>query len=501
MMGSNNLLIGNAHFEFDIFGIIGDSIYAGGAASVASTLPTPGTAWEWYQGNVYGVGVTPSVSPAADTKKSPWPKFCIDYHAATGRAAVIVNAAHSSSTISTASDNNDWQPAGDNYPVFVSEMDACLAYFGKSAPVAIFSDLGINDVQGVGGTGSQTVAQVGTNYQTVITQINTDYPSVPIVQMQIGQTALISTSARLSGIRSQIKNLVIANAGFHFGANMGAFFAGNLDVDGIHPDTAGNDYLGAMNARWVINSSFTKWTRSIIACHFGEPTTAYKNALETWMTNNQARLVRMDFCFNLKELTKLDTMTDMAFLASPVTDGGFTFTANDSIRTASSTYFDTGVLQLDCSMNGSRNDFLVNVGIKTNHTGAGVTGIALGFADTGTINGTWLGQNTTIVSWSVNKASGSGYAGQNAVQAGDYNLWRSSSTTFGLDFNGTNVSTGSTASVAFRNYLYQLGHLLENGVAGLPLDASLTRYMQMSYAFVGTKANITSEFNTFQAAY
>lgn len=492
----------SARGKLDVFGIIGDSILAGGAAD-RSALPPFSNAAEWYQGALIPVGTSTSVGPLAVTARSPWPKFCADYFAATGRIAVIVNMARSSSTISTASDNNDWQTTGINYNPFITEMRACLNFIGAPKPLAIFTNLGINDVQGVAGTGGQTVAQITVSYQTVLTNLFNAFPGVPVVQCQIGQTTLIPTSARLQGVRSAIKNLTISNTLFTFGASLSAYASGGLYQDGIHPNKEGNDYLGAMFCRWVTHSSYTKYTRSLIACHFVNPTIAYKTALETWMVNNQPRLQRMDFCYNFKEFSRLDCLWDYAFLSSPTIDGGFTFTLNDSIRTASSTFFDTGQLQLDGTQNGQRNDWASEVFVKTNHSGSGVTGFVHGIFDTGLINGTGLGQdnNGPNIIWSTNKAALSSNLTHTHVDPGSWILLRSTSTAHGIDFNGAVLQSGSTSSVAFRNQLQQLGRAVVNGVGANNVDVSLTRYMAMTFTHIGNRNDFRNEFNTFQAAY
>lgn len=485
----------------DAFLVIGDSIFAGGNALASSTLPTPGYAYEFYNGALYPVGLSGSVAPAAETEKSPWPKFCSDYFADTRRIPLIINRGFSSSTISTANDNNDWQTSGNHYNDAVTAANDALTLTGISQLTAIFIDLGINDVQNLNGTGSFTVAQINTFLGNIITNLNTDFPGVPILYTQIGRSTTILVNSRLTGVRNSIKNYCISNAGVHFAGSLSAFQVGNLYEDDIHPDQVGNDYLGGMYARWFRNSSFSKWTRSLIACHFDEPSTNEKNAIATFLTSWETEYLNMDWFYNMKQSTRENTAFDWAFLSAPEADGGFAFTANDSIRTSSSSLFWLGNNQLNSIVNMSQNDYAIEIKIKTNHTGAGVDGVCMGISNAATTSNTYLRQTTTLIGWAPNENVIETYAVETSLVAGSWLFRRSASTTTALFLNGASVDTGANASLALQNLNFVVGARNVNGTPAGNIDLSVLRCIGIQNSAISNMSNFITALDTMQSSY
>lgn len=480
------------------FLIVGDSIFAGLNAHVASDLPSPGTAYEFDRNTdtIIPFGDGAGIAGFSFNSKSPWAKFCIDYHNDTGYKPVIINRAASSSTASTASDNNDWQTTGNNFDAAINSAQECLTQLGITKLKGIFINLGINDVQGLSGTGSFTAAQVSAFIGTIISNLIANFGSdVPILYMQIGQTASIQISSRLSATRNNIRTHCINNSNVNIAASLSAFVVAGLYEDGIHPNKDGNDALGSMFARWFRNSSYTKWARSIISCHFDDILTANKVKINDWMLVWQTQYMAMDWFFNFKTTLRNNAAFDWAFLCGPEIDGGFAFTANDSIRTSSNSLFNIGYDQLLSIVNMSQNDNGYELKIKTNHTGQGIDGIAFGVSNAATTLNTYLRQTTTPqIGWASNQGTTvETYNGHLSLIPASWYMRRSGASAQALFVDGSSVDTGTSTTQVLQSYRVHLGARNLNGSPSSNIDLSLER-------FIGIKQSVVSDVSSFIAA-
>lgn len=492
------------------FLIVADSIGAGLTGHTASALPASGTAYEYDRNTntIINFGDGAGVNGFSFNTKSPWAKFCIDYNAATGKKPVIINRGASSSTISPALSGligNDWQTTGTNYNLAVTAANDCLTKLGLTKLKGILVILGINDVQGQSGTDSFTVAQISAYFDTLISNLISQFGSdVPILVTAIGITNTIRVDSRLSGVRNFIKQKTISVSNVYMSCTLQPFFVnGYYESDNIHPNVTGNDHAGAMFARWFKNDTYTKSARSIISCHFEDLPTSDKAKVQTFMSSFESTYQSANLLYLTKPLGTLraNATLDWAFLNGPDTDGGFSFTSGVGVSTnGSSTLFNLGHNQLNSAIDVTTSDYFMEVKLGT-VTSTGVTACAIGIQTTGPTRAMFVrALNTGGVNWAAISTTSNTYATDtNIVSNASYAVNRASGNESLLK-NGS-VVQGPTANVAatIQNFNYYLGALNSAGTAAQFLNAVYERVMIIKQSAIANKSAFITALNALQA--
>jgi lysophospholipase L1-like esterase len=504
----SSILSGSRAYQKDAILVIGDSIAAGLSTHADSTLPQTGKALEYDRNTstIINFGDGAGITGFSYNAKSPWAKFCIDYFNLTGRIPVVINRAAASSTISPATTTligNDWQTSGTNYTASVAAANDCLAKLNKTKLTFIMINLGINDVQGQSGTGSLTVAQVSTYYDTLISNLQADFGTdVPILTCIPGSTASIIINSRLTGIRNVIKQKAVSTTNVFIAASLTSFLVNSLyESDQIHPTATGNDYMGSMFSKWYANGQYSKWARTLICCQFDDPPLAFKTKIQDFITGFETEYLGMDLFYNFKTSLKLNANFDWALLNGPESDGGYTFTANSDIRTnGSSTTFQCGYNQNATRINAVQNDYAFEVYMSQVNTGSGVTAGPFGTISTGPTRTSVLRQlNTLGINWANNSLTSFTYAGENSFGVGSYFNVRTSSTANNLYKNGTSVDSRTDTSGSFSAGNWAVGVSLLNAAPTSYIDAKFTRAIIMKATAIANMSSFVTALNTLQS--
>jgi hypothetical protein len=494
----------------EAFLVIGDSIAAGLTGHTASTLPASGTAYEFDRNTdtILEFGAGAGITGFSFNSKSPWAKFCIDYYANTGRKALIINRGASASTISPALSGlvgNDWQTTGTNYNAAVTAVNTCLGQAGLTQLTGIIVNLGINDVQGQSGTGSFSVAQVSTYLTTLIDNLRTDFgTNVPILFIQVGRSAGITVSARLTGVRNAIKQACVTYSNCSIAGSLGGFKVAGLYEDDIHPNRDGNDVLGSMPARWFSNSAITnKWARSIIsACHYTDPSAGRKTKIVNFIATYESVYLSMDMFYETKghaSSVKGEICTDWAFLCAPESDGSFTFTAGTGVITnGTTTIFNTGYDQSLCAISVLTNDYAWEIKLDNVVTASGVTAALTGSA-TASKNNIFRQLNTNGINYAVISATSYTYAGENNFSVASWMAMRTASNAISLWKNGVSVDTRTDAAATPPTGNWALGCFRNAGTNGSFFAGTFTRMVLFKPSLVSNKAQFVTDLNTLQA--
>lgn len=229
------------------FLIIGDSI-ARGTSNGDGPTPAAGTVYE-YINSVVQVGSTDLNNAVTG---SQWPKFGIDYNAATGFKPVFINRAEGGSEFSPNGDTNNWSTSGNRYGIAQTAAENCLSAMGVTQLRAIFIVLGVNDARG-----SVDLAQIQLDVDSLFNRLQIDYPGTPVYMVNVGRTESAISNARIDAVRSYITAAINGSSLFKMAFDLRDYAVNNPEYygdDNLHLNQTGCDALGAELASYYINS-------------------------------------------------------------------------------------------------------------------------------------------------------------------------------------------------------------------------------------------------------
>lgn len=366
------------------FLIIGDSTAAGQNNVVKGVGPTPTAGTSYYYrrstNTVIQIGATDlalAANPPSDG--SPWPQFAISYNATSGKKACVISTGVGGSTFSPNGDNTNWSTTGSFYSLAVTDANNCMAVLGVTKLRGIYISCGTNDI------GAATaLSTVESDINSLITRLQTDFPGVDIVMMQVG-LHVATQSQRRAAITQYIKNAAINNSNVYLLGGLAALLAaGNMTFGNVHPHQPGNNDLGKQYARWVTNYRLSKWVRSIVSSCTDDLSAARITLISNLIDNNFAEYMNHDCFYLLKNTTIGNAFMDWTFLNCP-RNFGATFTANSHVQfvSGSSQYFTTGYLPLYSAYKSTPSDYFAAVKVKTATTPSGTVGCLIGARNAG----------------------------------------------------------------------------------------------------------------------
>lgn len=366
-------ILGTARLQGDVFGVIGDS----NADGRGDTIPVvaPNTLYNWNVTSFVEI-TTQSVAIDDNTKGSIWQQFATDYKAATGRKVLLVTGGSGGSEFYPNVDTNNWYTSGVLYAAWKTRMTNALN--GRKA-TGIFIVLGVNDVRA-----SHSIANITTGVNSLVSRLQTDFPGVPVLFVQVGRTETEINSQLLYQTRQLLKETCEANADFHMCGNAATFavMSGGYNVDNLHYSQATNNSLGSMLARWFQNSAYSKWARSIISSYSIEISSARKTLINNFIASMGADFHDLN-TFNLwKNESLFDVNSDWTFLGLTGA-GGATVNVNSNVSTNGTTeriviaYFNNYFVKGGAASNNYR------FGVKLNTVGTAAGTAAIMF---GTVN-------------------------------------------------------------------------------------------------------------------
>jgi lysophospholipase L1-like esterase len=357
----------------EVFGIIGDSI-ANGAGEVVGPTPTAATVYEFNGTTIVQVSNDDLLNAA---EGSPWPKFGVDYFAATGKKPVFSNSGSPSSEFFTNGDTNNWTTTGTLYAAFKVKLNAALVAASVTKPKGIFIILGINDIRG-----AQALASISTAINSLISRLNADY-NTPEIYITIPgrEETNINSNRRQYVVRHLINASVTYNNVHLVGSLLGAFTLGQYQFDNIHPTQAANNKLGEALSRYIVNTAglVNKPARTICALFNDNVTNTKKLAIQAFASSFNANFFSVFDSFHMYiNDTVENALTDWGLMGIPERVSTPTFTAKSHFQfNGSSNYLRSHTLQ-DDTTNNVPTDFIEFAVTKTVTTAAGTEAYLFG---------------------------------------------------------------------------------------------------------------------------
>jgi lysophospholipase L1-like esterase len=303
----------------------------------------------------------------------------ISRYNASGYKSVFVSTGIGGSTFSAAAGNNDWSTTGNNYALMLTDWNNAKALIGVTKPRVIIISLGTNDMGS-----AVALATVQSDIASLFSRLQSDFPGVDILVLQPGINT-VTTGSRQCAVRQYIKAIAESTSNVYlFGGLVGALGAGRIVFNNVHPTQPGNNDIGDQFARFLANSTYSKWSRSIIASHWNEPSTTHKTNLATLIDNNLTSYLNLEFLFINKTDLNRNAYLDWSMLSVARAFGSPSFNANSGIPFDGATqYITTGWQPSVSAYKSSVNDQFIAAKIKTNSKAAGTAQTLIGGRNAG----------------------------------------------------------------------------------------------------------------------
>lgn len=246
-----------------LFWVLGDSISRG--TSEADGPNPNGALKEWNGASLETITDTDVWKANVG---SQWPQFAITYKQLTGKNVIGVFSGSGGAEWYPNGDLNNWAPSpdGNRYDGAKGQAQYILNNYGASKLRGVFIILGINDARG-----TQTIPNIKSGMDSLITRINNDMGTPPIYLVQIGRSESSVNGGFTSRVRDVQKLIDNSDAGhmFNDGGQYGIGLAqrysnvrvvdhleryvalGYYSADNLHLTQAGNNYLGDYLARKI----------------------------------------------------------------------------------------------------------------------------------------------------------------------------------------------------------------------------------------------------------
>lgn len=462
-----------------LFGVVGDS-NADGRGETIPVVPAA-TLYKW-NGTAFDEITTQHVANDIN-RGSIWQKFAIDYKASTGQSAYLVNGARGGAEFYPNGDNDNWFTTGTLYGSFKTKMTAALADSGASAPKGIFINLGINDYRS-----ANSIANIKTGIDSLLSRLTTDYPGVPILVIQMGRSESGGNGGDERGydMRSYLVAKAEALEDVHI-VGSGAFLIGMSDgyiADNLHYTQASNDILGMQFATWFKNSSISnKWARSVASSCFRSALNANRTTLVANLIKNQydvGNYFKLEYLCSYCVPSINDFLADWCFLGYGVAGAGLSASTNSHMITngtntsflvfnATTSFYDRAATQ---------SDIIMGVKLRTKSTASGTAATLMGRTDT--TYAIRIAQSSTFVNYHVNNlGANQRNTAETTFTAGTlYSVARNGNTEY-LIKNADVFDTNTLASDGQVTQAIVIGVNNANGTVSFPFNGTY------SYAFMG----------------
>lgn len=424
------------------------------------------------------------------TSGSVYQYFAEDYFATTGYKVLCVNSGKGGSTYYKDSGSAEhWTGNGDPEDLYVpalAQVQAALASKGLTRPKAIFLNCGINDFNA--GT---TEANITTAMNTLLTNVTSDFPGVPILLLIPGRTNAVSFSTGLYDLRKLTVSRCESFPDLYPVGSAASFIEPgyvNGGGDEIHYANTGLDWWGAMLNRWFINSAYSKWSRFVISGHFDELSGTRKGLIDTVISGlyNRGDYFEMEHLANFKTTVVQNIGFDWTGLGFTFRTGA-SFTANTSISTNGTTTFASYTFFSNINNRAaSQNDFITGVKIKTRTTPNGT--IAIAFGGTNGTSASNFGQSTTNTTWRSNDNTTT-TGGETSITADNLYSVARNGTTKELYKGSTLQASATQASTGTMDVFPRIGCNNNNGTAAT--------FMAGTYTYVFAARNTTFNLAAF----
>lgn len=455
-----------------LFWGIGDSNLDG--RGVTPPTIASGTMYNWNAGTSSFDNITNQSITNDGSYGSVYQYFAEAYKATTGKTVLVCNTGKGGSSFyPNAPGEQHWTGNGDADDLYVpalAKVRNALAAKGLTRPKAIFLNCGINDY-----TASTSEANITAAMNALLSNLNRDFPGVPILMLISGRTGSIAFDTGLYNLRKLQVAAAEANPDLYVVGSACQFIgAGYLNTGGdeIHYASNGLDWWGDMLNHWFINSSYTnEWARAAVSCTFDDLSSTRKGLINTLITGlyNRGDLFKLEHLSIFKTTVVNNSYIDFSWLGYNFSTSS-TFTANTSISTNGTSSYRTITYFSGVNIRAaSQNDFLVGAKIKTRTTAAGTTAIAFGGTDgTNAIN---FGQSTTATTYRCNDNTTT-TGGEASITANNLYTIGRNGTTKELYKGSTLQSSTTQSSTGSYNSFIRIGCNQNSGVAASFINAT-----------------------------
>lgn len=441
--------------------VVGDSLTVkrNPVGSAYGPTPTAGTVYQWNtsSSNLYEIGATDILQSGSGANwGSIWPQAGIEFNNATDKKPVFVTSGVGGTNFGPRTGETDnWSDSSTLYATKKSDLDNCLNYLGLSKPKYIIVMCGTNDAEG-----NATLANVEIYINNFFAKVQNDYPGVEILILQICKREVGLNTARLIATRNYLKNVAINNTNCYIVFSILQFYSagGLMDSDDIHLNQTGNNEVGKMLGKWLRNSSYTKWARTLISCHLTEPSSAYKTRIQNFVTTLGSTMFELDYCYPMKSAgDDNDLYLDFALINAADNPRAATYTANLGITSNGSTTSWRLAASTSRQVKATQNDGFAGLKIKTNRSAAGTTTRAA-LAGSSTTSGIQIGQlNTSLVYYRYNDLTNTTYSSQTKLPDNTFVVVGRNGTTKMMYQNGVQVHSATLASVGLFDNPIEVG--------------------------------------------
>lgn len=446
------------------FLIIGDS----NADGRGETIPTvPSNTLFKFNGSTFDEITTQSVANDDNTKGSSWQQMAIDYKAATGLRSCIIQRGLGGSEFYPNGDTNNWFTTGTLYAAAVTAANSALTALNISKLKCIIINLGINDIRS-----SNSDTNINAAVDSLISRLTADFPFTNIVFVIPGREEVSDTTktSRAYFLRRYIAGKAATTDNVHVCCNAFSFTgSGMMNADLLHYTQAGYNALGSMMSRWLTNTAYSKWSRSVISSMFDDITLTRKGLMSTFIDSQVANgnYFRLEGLNLYKTSTLNNIFVDISFCGY-VLNQGATFVTNSHIATDGSTSNLIASFTPSIYLGQSgRNDVIFGVKTKNVNTAAGVVAGLFGGTSTEIFR---IAQSATKVNGAVNYTSTFDGTDANLQSNTLYSAARSGTSEFIIK-NATIDATRVQASTGTFSGAIRIGCLITGGSATNRLNA------------------------------
>lgn len=366
------------------FLLIGDSTTAYATDSVVGPTPTAGTVYEYDGSAIVAVGASDLIDTGfgGTGQGSPWPKFGVDYYAATGKKPVFCNSHKFNSSVHYATTNvlawtfGAGYTKGPLYTAMVTKANNTLAALSLTKFKAIFIFLPVNDI----GDAVDTGAVINAAYDAVLSYLQTDFPGSPIYLITPSniQTASNTQQAGSGDVRKHLLDLSSSLSGVKIIYN--ALLANSLILQsGAHWNSTQNNNVGASLSKYLVDTETDDDVRKVINMFPTTLSASHKAAYKTFITNSKANgaWARLNICIpgvassTSNEPVELIGLTDVFKVGAARL---YTVNLNSGVVFNGTTYQDTQFVQSIFTKYGSVNDFIMMAKLQSHSVADGSQG-------------------------------------------------------------------------------------------------------------------------------
>jgi hypothetical protein len=449
--------------------VLGDS-QADGRGSSIHTIAS-GTLYNW-NGTSYDDITTQTISNDG-SYDNVVRYFAETYKTNTGYKTLVVNSGAGGSAMYNSGTRTYWTGGGggsDLYDPALARVRLALANKKLRQPKTIILSIGHADA-----LDAVSDANMSTAMNTILTNITTAFPGVPVLYLACGRLTATAINADLYNVRKRQMQYAESFTNVHIVTSGSAIslITGGMLVDNLHFDNNGLSAWALQLNRWYTNSAITnKWARSIVASMFDDLSSGRKTAVTNFVTGVYGRgdWFKLEHFSLFKQTIIENANVDWTFLGFSFGTGS-SFTANTSIGTnGSTTYHSFTFMPAIFNRSATQNDLIMGVYVKTKTTATGTSGTLFGSGDASTVLLSF-GQNTTQTIFRTNDNTLTGGGETGIVADHMYAVYRNG-TTKGVKKDKTTPATATQASTGNNNALHRIGAFNSNGTTNSFFNAT-----------------------------